>query len=332
MPFPPPVDPAPADPRPDGPLRAVLTRALDAAASRSPLRRPARTEPGEPLTTPDGVRLSTRHDPPSGGATDPDLCFVVAHGFTGSWRRPDIARIAGLLRATGGVLTFDFRGHGLSTGWSTVGDLEVLDLAVVVARARALGYRRVVTVGWSMGAAVALVHAAGVLRTPWSGASGLPVGALPADDAVDAVVAVSGPGRWHYRGSRAMRRAHRAFGSRLGRAVVHGALGARLTGTDWDPGPEPPDAVAARVAPTPLLVVHGDADHYFPVDHARWLARAAGPTATLWVEPRFGHAEAAASPDLVRRIAAWAREATADPAAGDGRGTGEGPSSARMPA
>lgn len=289
------------------PRRPLADRLLDAAAARSPLRRPARTGPGEPLTTPDGVVLSTRYDPPSDGATDPGLCFVVAHGFTGSWRRPDITRIARLLTGTGGVLSFDFRGHGGSTGRSTVGDLEVLDLATVVARARALGHARVVTVGWSMGAAVALLHAAGSLRTPWSGAVALgPAGAPPGDDTVDAVVAVSGPGRWHYRGTPPMRRAHAAFGSRLGRAVVHGVLGARLTGTDWDPGPEPPDAVAARVAPKPLLLVHGDADHYFPLDHARWLARAAGPTATLWVEPGFGHAEAAARPDLVRRIAAWA--------------------------
>ena len=315
-------------PRPPAVRSAVRSvnaeRLLDALAVRSPLRRPARTGPGEPLRTPDGVVLSTRYDPPRPDAADPGLCFVVAHGFTGSWRRPDIARIAAALRGAGGVLCFDFRGHGGSTGRSTVGDLEVLDLACVVARARALGHDRVVTVGWSMGAAVALLHAAGSLRTPWSGAAALAAHVAALDDAVDAVVAVSGPGRWHYRGTTAMRRAHTAFGSRLGRAVVHGALGARLTGADWDPGPEPPDAVAARVAPTPLLVVHGDADHYFPLDHARWLARAAGPTATLWVEPGFGHAEAAAGPDLVARIAAWSLDAAAQR-----RTTGD-PGSARM--
>lgn len=312
MPRPPAVPPAALTAAPPAALTAArplpgrADRLLDALAVRSPLRRPARAEPAEPLRTPDGVVLSTRYDPPRPGTTDPGLCFVVAHGFTGSWRRPDIARIADVLRGTGGVLSFDFRGHGGSTGRSTVGDLEVLDLACAVARARAHGHERVVTVGWSMGAAVALLHAAGSLRTRWSGAAALAADVADLDDAVDAVVAVSGPGRWHYRGTAAMRRAHTAFGSRLGRAVVHGLLGARLTGTDWDPGPEPPDAVAARVAPTPLLVVHGDADHYFPLDHARWLARAAGPTATLWVEPGFGHAEAAAGPDLVRRIAGWA--------------------------
>ncbi len=325
------------------PARSRRARAPLAAAARwSPLRRPVRHEPGTTLVTPDGERLSAMHDPPLPDAADPGLCFVVAHGVTGSWRRPDTARIAAHLHAFGGVVSFDFRGHGGSTGASTVGDLEVLDLATAVRHARALGYARVVTLGWSMGAAVAVLHAAGSHRTPWSGAAAAAARVTDVvddrvdvvddrvdvvDDRVDAVVAVSGPGRWRFRGTPPMRRAYRGFETRLGRVVVHAVLGARLTGTAWDPGPEPPDAVAGRVAPTPLLVVHGDADHYFPLDHARWLVRAAGPTATLWVEPGFGHAEAAARPELVRRIAVWALAAAARSDGGDGRGV-----SARMPA
>lgn len=310
------------------PAARASARSLVAALGRRSIgRRAARTGPDDVLVTADGERLSARHDPPSAGA-DPDLAFVVAHGFTGSWRRPDVEAVVALLRDCGGAVSFDFRGHGASTGRCTVGDLEVLDLATAVAHARGLGYRRVVTVGWSMGAAVAVLHAAGTLRTAWSAAAGLDggPGALEAlDDRVDAVVAVSGPGRWHFRGSAPMRRAHVGFETRFGRAVVEAAFGARLDSGGWDPGPEPPDAVAGRIAPTPLLVVHGDADGWFGTDHARWVARAAGPTATLWVEPGFGHAEASARPDLVRRIAAWARAAV-------GEGTGAGPGSARMPA
>jgi pimeloyl-ACP methyl ester carboxylesterase len=79
----------------------------------------------------------------------------------------------------------------------------------------------------------------------------------------------------------------------------------------YTPLAEPPDAVAGRIAPTPLLVVHGDADHYFPLEHARWLVRAAGPTATLWELPGFGHAESWVTPDLSRRIVRWAADASA---------------------
>jgi pimeloyl-ACP methyl ester carboxylesterase len=163
----------------------------------------------------------------------------------------------------------------------------VLDVDAAVAWARSLGYSRVVTLGWSMGAAVVIRHAA----------------LYPG---VDAVVAASGPSRWHYQGSRPMRTVHRAIRTRLGRWVLATRFDTRVGTSRWDPPPEPPDAVAGRIAPIPLLVVHGDADHYFPVEHARWLALAAGPTGELWIEPGFTHAERGAGPELVARIADWA--------------------------
>lgn len=257
--------------------------------------------PGRFLVTADGVRLSACHDAGPDGATD--LAFVVAHGFTGGWRRPHLRAVAGSLSGCGGVVSFDFRGHGGSGGRSTVGDREVLDLAAAVAWARLLGYRHVATVGWSMGAAVAIRHAA-LLGGP------------------EAVVAVSGPSRWSYRGTTPMRRVHRAVETRVGRAVAASVLGTRIAPSSWDPRPLPPDALVDRIAPTPLLIVHGDADRYFPLEHARWLARAAHPPVDLWVEAGFGHAEAAATPDLVSRIGHWVRRAL--PPGADGR-------SARMP-
>lgn len=257
-------------------------------------RRPVVRLPDHGLLTADGVPLSARHDPaPDCGDPAGDdgvvrgLGFVVAHGFTGSWRRPDVRAVVGGLRGRGGVVSFDFRGHGGSGGHSTVGDLEVEDLHAAVRWARELGYTRVVTVGWSMGAAVAIRQAA-------------------SSGGVDAVVAVSGPSRWHFRGTPQMRLVHRAIETRAGRAVAARLYGTRIAATGWDPPPYPPDAVVGRIAPTPLLVVHGDADGFFPLDHAHWLVAAAGEPCELWVEPGFGHAETAASPHLVRRIAAWA--------------------------
>jgi len=63
---------------------------------------------------------------------------------------------------------------------------------------------------------------------------------------------------------------------------------------------------AARIAPTPLLIVHGDKDEFFPADHAEQLFEAAHQPKELWIVPGFGHAETAAQPDLVDRMAAWA--------------------------
>jgi pimeloyl-ACP methyl ester carboxylesterase len=260
---------------------------------------------GRVLAAADGVRISARHDPPADGA-ERDLGFVVAHGFTGSWRRPGSRLIAVALADAGGVVSFDFRGHGASGGRSTVGDREVLDLDVAAAWARHLGYRRLVTVGWSMGAGIAIRHAA-------------------LHRGVDAVVAVSGPSRWFYRGTGPMRLLHRGVETSVGRGVLAVGYRTRIARLGWDPWPEPPDAVVGRIAPAPLLVVHGDRDRYFPVEHARWLVEAARGPAELWLEPGFGHAEAGATPELVRRIAAWA-----DAAIGGGNAEVTSPS-ARMP-
>ena len=114
---------------------------------------------GAMMRTVDGVRIDAAHIP----GDSLDLGIVVAHGFTGSWRERPTRRIAHLLSAFGGVLAFDFRGHGRSSGLSTVGDREILDIDAAVRHARVIGYRRVVTVGFSMGAAVAIRHA-GLLR------------------------------------------------------------------------------------------------------------------------------------------------------------------------
>lgn len=239
------------------------------------------------LRSDDGVRIDARHDPPR--RADAPSAFVVAHGFTGGHRRPALRGVVDALQDHGGVVSFDFRGHGRSAGDSTVGDTEVLDLAAAVCWARGLGYRRVVTVGFSMGAAVAVRQAA---VEPGS---------------VDAVVAVSGPSRWNYRGTRLMRRLQVGIGTPAGRAVLALAWRTRVAMDGWDPPPLPPDSSAACLQ-VPLLLVHGDADGYFPVEHALWLARAA-PAAELWVEPGFGHAETDVDAALVGRIAAWAGRA-----------------------
>lgn len=71
-------------------------------------------------------------------------------------------------------------------------------------------------------------------------------------------------------------------------------------------GPRPPlpGGGGSEIAPTPLLIVHGDRDGYF-LDHPRMLAEAAGDHGELWIEP-MGHAEHAADDELLGRIGDWA--------------------------
>ncbi|NGO13443.1 alpha/beta hydrolase, partial [Streptomyces sp. HC44] len=72
--------------------------------------------------------------------------------------------------------------------------------------------------------------------------------------------------------------------------------------------PSPVESVPL-IAPTPLLIVHGVLDGYFPLDHPRMLAEAAGGHAELWLEAGMGHAEHAADDALLRRIGEWAASA-----------------------
>jgi pimeloyl-ACP methyl ester carboxylesterase len=259
------------------------------------------------LRTDDGVAIEAVYEPctadvAGGGAVDTNapgrLVIVVAHGFSGSVDRPAVRRAAEVFTRSAAVVTFSFRGHGGSGGRSTVGDREVLDLAAAVRWARSFGHRRVVTVGFSMGGSVVLRHAALYRES--------------GDSRTDAVVSVSGPARWYYRGTAPMRRLHWVVTRRLGRVVGRYGLRTRIHHQDWNPVPLSPVESVPLLAPTPLLIVHGDHDPYFPLDHPRMLAAAAaggaasssgGGAADLWIEPGMGHAENAADEALLGRIA-----------------------------
>ncbi len=237
------------------------------------------------LVTDDGVPIDALHLP---GARD--LAIVLAHGFTLSWQRPAVWKVATLLNRAAGVVTFDFRGHGRSGGLSTLGDLEIKDLDVAVGYARELGYQRIAAVGFSMGASVVVRYA------------GLVGG-------IDAAVSVSGPGRWYYRGTMPMRRLHWAVERRAGRLVTRTWLKTRVSAAGWDPVPVPPAEAAPLISPIPFLVVHGDQDPFFPVEHAHQLHDAAQEPRELWIVPGFGHAESAADAALLDRVGRWVRQA-----------------------
>ncbi|MFD7747418.1 alpha/beta hydrolase [Streptomyces sp. NPDC059698] len=273
------------------------------------------------LLTDDGVPVEAVYEPctaPHGGpggetagapapAPAETTAIVVAHGFTGAVDRPAVRRAVRVFARRAAVVAFSFRGHGRSGGRSTVGDREVLDLAAAVAWARELGHRRVVTVGFSMGGSVVLRH--GALYGAAYPGGGTDAGA-GAGARADAVVSVSAPARWYYRGTAPMRRLHWVVTRPSGRFVGRYGFRTRIATADWDPVPLSPVAAVPRIAPAPLLLVHGDRDPYFPVDHPRMLVEAAGPGgAELWLERGMGHAENAADDALLARIAAWATAA-----------------------
>ena len=125
------------------------------------------------------------------------------------------------------------------------------------------------------------------------------------------MVSVSGPGRWYYRGTESMRRVHFAVEHRIGRFVTRRWLKTRISPQGWKLVPVPPAEAAAQISPVPLLIVHGDKDHYFPPEHARQLYMAAREPKELWLIPGMGHAESSCSQALVDRISRWVDQATA---------------------
>ncbi|MER5216130.1 alpha/beta fold hydrolase [Streptomyces sp. NPDC002838] len=277
--------------------------------ARSTVRSHSETRRSTPirtfLHTTDGVTIDSVYDP--GGvvydASPPpagDLVFVIAHGFTGEVDRPHVRRVVRAFTQYGAVVSFSFRGHGASGGRSTVGDREVLDLAAAVQWARSHGHARVVTVGFSMGGSVVLRHAA-LYGARHGGRT-----EARAEAHTDAVVSVSAPARWYYRGTAPMRRLHWLVTRPEGRLVGRYGFRTRIHHREWNPVPLSPVEAVPRIAPTPLLIVHGELDGYFPVDHPRMLAAAAGDHGELWLEPGMGHAEHAADDGLLGRIGDWA--------------------------
>lgn len=238
------------------------------------------------LAAADGVEIAAVHYPREGAT----LAIVVVHGFSGHRFEDRVRKVTGVLNETAGVIAIDQRGHGASGGKSTVGYLEVLDVDAAVAWARELGYSRVALAGFSMGGSV-VIRAAAISRD------------------VDAVVSVSGPAFWYYKGTKRMRQVHQGVETGVGRFVMRTFLGTRIERPPWpDPPPMPPVEAAARLGEIPLLVVHGDVDRYFPLEHPEALFRAAndaGVDAELWIEEGFGHAENAVTIEQLHRILEW---------------------------
>jgi pimeloyl-ACP methyl ester carboxylesterase/molybdopterin converting factor small subunit len=219
---------------------------------------------------------------------------VLVPGFSEWSQKPGVRRAVAGLAQDADVIQLDLRGHGGSKGRSTLSDREVLDVDAAVAYARNRGYRRVVTVGFSMGGSAVLRHAALI---------GAQVHGYDVRSPVDAVVTVSTGSAWYIKDTKPMRRLHFLVLTRVGRLIARCGFKVRVDPKGWQEDPLSPLEAAKRVR-VPRLVVHGDSDPYLTISHGQALAATAGGPVQLWVEEGFGHAEEAAGPDLLARISA----------------------------
>jgi uncharacterized protein len=236
------------------------------------------------VTTRDGVRLAGSYLPGPLGTSRPAV--LLAHGFAGHRRKPAYAALAQTLAEDAAGLALDLRGHGESGGRSTLGDREVLDVRAGAGWLRRAGHDWVGLVGVSMGATAAL-RAAGM------GPAGL----------VDAVCAISAPAEFIRDDTPAVQALARTMTSTTWRLLAEAACNVRIA-RGWG-HPAPAVELVGGIAPTPVLVVHGEDDHFFGPDHAERLYAAAATPRTLWIEPPgFGHAEDGLTPAFVARLRA----------------------------
>jgi fermentation-respiration switch protein FrsA (DUF1100 family) len=166
------------------------------------------------------------------------------------------------------VLAFDFRRLGESGGtMTTIGLREPLDLYGAVSYAKSRSDKPLGVLGVSMGAATTIMEAADDPR----------VAAVVADSPfanLDAQVP-------------------RRFGSGpasrlLGRYACW--LGGCLIGESVSNAS--PLRAVPRIAPRPVLLIHGDADRVIPDADSRALFAAAGEPKSLWIAPGSGHIQA----------------------------------------
>ena len=258
--------------------------------------------------TRDGLRLIAWYLP----GTRP-AAVVVSGGYRG--RAGDVLGIsAGLQRAGFHVVVYGWRGTpGSDPAAHTLGVYERRDLeAAVDAVAARLGDVPIGLLGYSLGGAVSLVVAADDPR----------VRAVCADSAFSDPLAVLADG---------VERVLRIPGAVLTAPVA--ALVARRTGarlSDFQPL-----TAVGRIAPRPVLLIHGDQDAAVPLSHARRLHDAAGEPRELWVVPGAGHVGAyfADREQYLRRVRDFFERSLGEPAAEPAGATPEGaaprPASAR---
>lgn len=226
-----------------------------------------------PQLRPEDVRVDSRTGAALAGRFFPGqsrATVVLVHGYGGS--QDELLPVAGALHDAGfSVFSDDSRGSGRSTGGITFGAREQDDLESVVDYLTTrpdVDAERIGALAFSMGAAATIMAAA-------------------RDDRIKAVVSDSG---WAD--------VHHWLRPKLLDMFVHPRarftpLSMKLielrTGIDFDD--LKPGDVVAKLAPRPLLIIHGAADDVVPASDGDELFAAAREPKELWRVEGAGHGD-----------------------------------------
>jgi pimeloyl-ACP methyl ester carboxylesterase len=203
---------------------------------------------------------------PAPGSTRAIICL---HGYAGSCD-PDLEYAPDLHAAGFNLLYFDFRAHGRSRGSITsIGALEVQDCLAAIRFGKEKGSQSIGLLGFSMGGRVAVLTAA---EHP---------------DGVKALISDGGPARLTT-----------AIAADLDEKHVPGFLSAALAYiivlgmsllSQKNLFSHEPYNQASKLAPLPVLFIHGGRDAHTRVDELDRMVREAGEHAECWVVPQAGH-------------------------------------------
>lgn len=217
------------------------------------------------LTTPDGERIHLRHR----GMGAREEVIILAHGLLNHKEAVTFKQMEKVFARSYDVISFDFRGHGASSGRFSWTASEPADLRTVIAYAVKSGYKRIGIIGFSLGAAVALIEAA-------------------ENRAVTSLISVSAPSSfWKIDFCFWEKEMLKEFLWNLG----PGGKGKGMKpGHPFQPKIKPLDAVS-RMGTAPVLFIHGGRDWLIKPHHGKKLFEKTSSVKELAVFPEAGHAE-----------------------------------------
>jgi pimeloyl-ACP methyl ester carboxylesterase len=220
--------------------------------------------PDRYVMTDDGKRIAFFHI--KGGFSK---VVIIAHGFYTNKDTVLFRRMADAFSKEYDVIVFDFRGHGKSSDVFTWTALEQKDLRAIISYAKENKYEKIGVIGFSLGAAIALIEAS-------------------CQKSIDSVIAVSSPadlGSINYH-----------FWEKDMWADLMLNFGIKGQGKGVRPGSPSlqkirPIDIVDKISPTPVLFIHGKKDWLVKLSHSQLLFEKAKDPKLLTIMEDGGHAE-----------------------------------------
>jgi len=216
------------------------------------------------ILTEDGQRIAFNHLKKS----FPQV-IIIAHGFYNNKDTVLFKGIANSIHKYYDVITFDFRGHGKSSGLFTWTSHEQKDLQAVISYTKLHNYAKIGILGFSLGGAIALIEAS-------------------RNTSLQSIISVSSPSdfwkiNYHFWKEEMWE------DLKLNLGVKGRGKGIR-PGNPFTKKIRPVDVVH-QISPRPILFIHGQKDWLIHPSHSQKLFEKAGERKAINIIQDGGHAE-----------------------------------------